>query len=169
MVVWSRLIRFISTDGRLLRGEPILPDLNFDIGTTTEETKLQARVIHGDDIYDLTGATKVTDEIVTVRKLLGPLTKDDVPIIRCVGLNYMKHSMSLYSNAYLLSVPIDQPMVKKLTQVWDLVREAGRKPPPFPFIFFKPTTCIEGHNAEITIPKIAQDNQADYEGELVRP
>lgn len=47
------------------------------------------------------------------------------------------------------------------------VKEAGRTPPPFPFIFFKPTTSIHDHNANIKIPKIAQDNQADYEGELV--
>lgn len=48
-----------------------------------------------------------------------------------------------------------------------LVREAGRTPPPFPFIFFKPTTCLHDHDADVVIPKIAQDDQADYEGELV--
>jgi 2-keto-4-pentenoate hydratase/2-oxohepta-3-ene-1,7-dioic acid hydratase in catechol pathway len=49
-----------------------------------------------------------------------------------------------------------------------LVREAGRKPPPFPSLFFKPNTCVHDHGAPIVIPKIAQDEQADYEGELVR-
>src|SRR5258706_1842845 len=91
-VVWDRLTRFIATDGRLLRGEPILPHADFDIGSTTSETKLKAKVIVGDDVYDTTGRTKVTDEIVTVQKLLGPLAKDEVPILRCVGLNYAKHS-----------------------------------------------------------------------------
>jgi 2-keto-4-pentenoate hydratase/2-oxohepta-3-ene-1,7-dioic acid hydratase in catechol pathway len=47
------------------------------------------------------------------------------------------------------------------------VREAGRYPPPFPFIFFKPNTCVHDHNADVVIPKICQDDQADYEGELV--
>jgi 2-keto-4-pentenoate hydratase/2-oxohepta-3-ene-1,7-dioic acid hydratase in catechol pathway len=47
------------------------------------------------------------------------------------------------------------------------VKEAGRTPPPFPFIFFKPTTTLCGHEDEVIIPKIAQDEQADYEGELV--
>jgi 2-keto-4-pentenoate hydratase/2-oxohepta-3-ene-1,7-dioic acid hydratase in catechol pathway len=47
------------------------------------------------------------------------------------------------------------------------VKEAGRSPPPFPFIFFKPVTCVADHNADVIIPKIAQDDQADYEGELV--
>lgn len=93
MVVWDRLIRFVATDGRVLRGEPILPTPGFDIGSTTELTKLTAKVIEGQDPYDVTGKTKVLDEVVTVRKLLGPLAPEDVPIIRCVGLNYAKHSL----------------------------------------------------------------------------
>ncbi|KAF5544630.1 fumarylacetoacetate hydrolase [Fusarium mexicanum] len=137
-VTWQRLIRFVSTDGRLLRGEPILPTPDFDLGNTTEETKLQARVIEGDDLYDTTGATRVTDEVVTVKTLLGPLVASDVSILRCVGLNYATH-----------------------------IREAGRKTPPFPSIFFKPSTTIHDHGVNVVIPKVAQDDQADYEGELV--
>jgi 2-keto-4-pentenoate hydratase/2-oxohepta-3-ene-1,7-dioic acid hydratase in catechol pathway len=137
MVVWDRLIRFIATDGRTLRGEPILPSENFDLGSTTPETKLKAKVIIGNDIYDDTGKTVVSDEIVEVKQLLGPLAQQDVPILRCVGLNYAKH-----------------------------IKEAGRTPPPFPFIFFKPVTTVTDHNSDVVIPKIAQDDQADYEGEL---
>ncbi|KAF5594872.1 fumarylacetoacetate hydrolase [Fusarium subglutinans] len=137
-VAWQRLIRFVSTDGRLLRGEPILPTPDFDLGNTTEETKLQARVIEGDDLYNTTGATRVTDEVVTVKTLLGPLVASDVSILRCVGLNYATH-----------------------------IREAGRKTPPFPSIFFKPSTTIHDHGVNVVIPKVAQDDQADYEGELV--
>ncbi|CAH0051632.1 unnamed protein product [Clonostachys solani] len=136
-LAWERLIRFIATDGRTLRGEPILPSPEFDLGTADENTRLQAKVISGEDIFNTTGATKVTDEIVTVRKLLGPLTRREVPILRCVGLNYTKH-----------------------------IKEAGRTNPPYPFIFFKPTTCLIGHNEAVHIPKIVQDDQADYEGEL---
>ena len=47
-----------------------------------------------------------------------------------------------------------------------IVKEAGRTPPPFPSIFFKPNTTVLGHGAPVIIPKIAQDEQADYEGEL---
>lgn len=89
---WKRLIRFIATDGRTLRGEPILPTPTTDLGFITEEDKLQARVIEGEDIYDTTGKTRVTDETVTVRTILGPVTQEEVPILRCVGLNYAKHS-----------------------------------------------------------------------------
>ncbi|KAJ9144176.1 Fumarylacetoacetate hydrolase family protein [Pleurostoma richardsiae] len=136
-VAWERLIRFVAEDGRILRGEPILPRPDFDLGDVTAETKLKAKVIHGDDIYDTTGKTSVSDEVVTVKKLLGPLAQSDIPILRCVGLNYAKH-----------------------------IREAGRKPPPFPFIFFKPNTTVLDHGADIVIPKICQNDQADYEGEL---
>ncbi|EXF77440.1 hypothetical protein CFIO01_05890 [Colletotrichum fioriniae PJ7] len=136
-VSWQRLIRFVASDGRILRGEPILPHDGFDLGNTTEETSLKAKVIEGSDIYDTSGKTKVTDEIVVVKKLLGPLAQEDVPILRCVGLNYATH-----------------------------IREAGRKPPPFPFIFFKPNTTVLDHDADVIIPKICQDDQADYEGEL---
>jgi hypothetical protein len=96
-VCWNRLIRFVTSDGRVLRGEPILPYDDFDLGTTTKETGLEAKVIQGTDVYDDTGATTVTEEIVQVEKLLGPLAQDDVDIIRCVGLNYAKHSTSCNS------------------------------------------------------------------------
>lgn len=90
-VAWDRLIRFVATDGRMLYGEPILPSPTFDIGNTTEETGLKARVFQG-DLYDTTGTSKVTDEVVQVKRLLGPLAPSDVPILRCVGLNYATHS-----------------------------------------------------------------------------
>ncbi|KAK4143703.1 uncharacterized protein C8A04DRAFT_28696 [Dichotomopilus funicola] len=134
---WQRLIRFVSTDDRILHGEPILPSEGFDLGTTTEDTKLKARVITGADLYDTTGATKVTEEIVTVKKLLGPLTPADVPILRCIGLNYLTH-----------------------------IRETGRPTPSYPVMFFKPSTTVHDHGTNVVIPKIAQDEQADYEGEL---
>jgi hypothetical protein len=34
-------------------------------------------------------------------------------------------------------------------------------------MFFKPSLTVTGHNANVVIPRIAQDSQADYEGELV--
>jgi len=91
-VPWERLIRFVATDGRVLRGEPILPSPDFDLGSTTAETGLKVKVIEGSDLYDTTGVTRVTDEVVVVKQLLGPLAQEDVPIIRCIGLNYAKHS-----------------------------------------------------------------------------
>lgn len=98
-IAWTRLIRFEATDGRILRGEPnhAFHDNEtdeFDLGKISEADQLQARVITGEDIFNTTGNTIVTDEVVTVKRLLGPLRQADVPIIRCVGLNYAKHSKS---------------------------------------------------------------------------
>lgn len=90
---WKRLIRFRALDGRILRGEPILPaDEEVDLGLTTNANQLQARVISGSDIYDVTGTTQVTGEVVTMEQILSPLAQSDIPILRCVGLNYAKHS-----------------------------------------------------------------------------
>ena len=86
---WNRLIRFVATDGRTLYGEPIMPEGDFDLGTTTETTGLKAKVIQGDDLFS---SARVTDEVVTVKRLLGPLAQKDVPVLRCIGLNYASHS-----------------------------------------------------------------------------
>lgn len=94
MVVWNRLIRFVATDGRVLRGEPILTSPNFDLGKTTEQDRLHAKVIKGTDIVSSKGDVRVTDEVVTVKKLLGPLAQEEVPILRCVGLNYAGHGIN---------------------------------------------------------------------------
>jgi hypothetical protein len=100
---WDRLIRFIATDGRELRGQPILPSPDFDVGTTTAETGLKAKVISmaNHDIFD--PATKVTDEEVVVKELLGPVTIDEVPIIRCIGLNFIKHSKFSFARTPTIS------------------------------------------------------------------
>ncbi|KAF2007199.1 fumarylacetoacetate hydrolase family protein-like protein [Amniculicola lignicola CBS 123094] len=137
MPSWDRLIRFIATDGRTLRGEPVLPSPDFDVGTVTEETGLKAKVVEVAEGGIFDDATKVTDEVVTVKKLLGPVERSEVPIIRCIGLNFIKH-----------------------------IKEGGRTLPPFPSTFIKANTCLQDHGAPIVIPKIAQDDQADYEGEL---
>lgn len=156
-VAWERLIRFVADDGRTLYGEPILPSADFDIGDTDEKTLLRARVLQGQDIYDTTGATKLTDEIVTVQTLLGPLTPADVPVIRCIGLNYATHSKPVEESSGEATATLTRSKV----------REAGRKLPPYPSMFFKPPQTVTGHNDVVTIPKIAQNDQADYEGELV--
>jgi hypothetical protein len=97
--VWEKLIRFVATDGRILHGEPIATAANLDLGLVTEKSGLKAKVIEGSDLFDTSGATKVTENIVDVKEILGPLTQADVPVIRCIGLNYAKHSRS---NHFLL-------------------------------------------------------------------
>lgn len=94
-LAWRKLIRFEADDGRILRGEPIWQDnAPIDLGLITAKDRLQANVLVGEDIYDTTGTTHLTNETVTVAKILGPLTSAEIPILRCVGLNYAKHSSS---------------------------------------------------------------------------
>jgi 2-keto-4-pentenoate hydratase/2-oxohepta-3-ene-1,7-dioic acid hydratase in catechol pathway len=120
---------------KVYRGEPIIT-ADQDLGKLIEAgEKVQAKEITGDDIFS--DSCQVTDNILDIKTLLGPLTPEDVPLIRCVGLNYMKH-----------------------------IKEGGRTPPPYPSIFYKPNTSVADYGEPIPIPKIAQENQCDYEGEL---
>lgn len=136
MVAWKRLIRFVAEDGKIYKGEPIVADNNVDLGKLALEGKpIEAKVIEGDDVFADTA--KVTDVVKKVSKLLGPLTPQDVPMVKCVGLNYMKH-----------------------------IQEGGRTPPPYPSIFYKPSHAVADFGEPIPIPKIAQENMCDYEGEL---
>ncbi|KAK9371467.1 uncharacterized protein V1513DRAFT_455679 [Lipomyces chichibuensis] len=135
MVSWKRLIRFVALDGKTYHGEPNIKDTD-DLGKLfSSGAEIKAKLIEGDDIFS--DECIVTDKELTVAQLLGPLTQSDVPIIKCVGLNYMKH-----------------------------IQEGGRTPPPYPSIFFKPSTTVADFNEPIPIVEIAQENQCDYEGEL---
>jgi hypothetical protein len=91
--VWERLIRFVAADGKILHGEPLATSSTLDLGFVTEKNGLKAKVIEGSDLFDTSGETKVTENVVDVKEILGPLTRADVPVIRCIGLNYAKHSM----------------------------------------------------------------------------
>ena len=92
-VAWDRLIRLVAADGRVLRGQPILPSPDYDLGNHKEGDGLKANVVVvGNDIFSTDGDTRVTDEVVKVKQILGPLTAKDVPILRCIGLNFAGHS-----------------------------------------------------------------------------
>ncbi|ORY04276.1 hypothetical protein BCR34DRAFT_634215 [Clohesyomyces aquaticus] len=80
---------------------------------------------------------KSSGKVVKVKDILHLLQPNDVPTIGCFGLNYKAH-----------------------------IAEAGRKPPPYPSLFIKHSTTVAGWNEDVPIPKVAQDDQADYEGEL---
>ena len=85
---WTRLIRFVSESGQELYGEPLLKDDEAaDIGVANAPT-LKARIFRGANPLSLVE----TDQVETVAQLLGPLRVKDVPLIRCIGLNYKTHS-----------------------------------------------------------------------------
>ncbi|KAI1245125.1 hypothetical protein MGN70_012014 [Eutypa lata] len=131
-MAWTRLIKFQDEDGFIRHGEPLI-DSPEDLGRLLETGNLTAHELVGQDLLSM----RLTEKIFHVKKLVGPLDPKDVPILRCVGLNYAKH-----------------------------IKETGRDPPPYPSIFIKPSRTVAGWDNDIPIPKIAQLDQLDYEGEL---
>lgn len=86
---WKRLVRFVSTEDEEIRyGEPLIDNDGDDLLKTLESSTLKIQVLDGADMWSL----KRTDRIETAKTILSPLCADDVPIVRCIGLNYKTHS-----------------------------------------------------------------------------
>jgi hypothetical protein len=88
---FDRLIRFQDESGTTLFGEPKVASADAFEEAVANNT-LEATVYEGNDILSATP----TAAVAKVAKVLGLLTPDDVPIVKCVGLNYIKHSTSLF-------------------------------------------------------------------------
>ncbi|KAF2479918.1 hypothetical protein BDY17DRAFT_318541 [Neohortaea acidophila] len=130
---WDRLVRYVSEkDGKIRYGEPIVSDEKPDIDQLAQDGKLEVHVLEGAHPID----AKRTGEQDKVKKLLGPLTVKDVPIIRCVGLNYKTH-----------------------------ILETGFDLPKNPTLFIKASPAVGDTRAPVPIPPLGQP-QCDYEGEL---
>lgn len=88
-VKWTRLVRYRSDDGLVKYGEPLLDDFkDADIATLARDGQLSVRICEGATALDVVP----TANVETVQQLLGPLHPAEVPIIRCIGLNYKTHS-----------------------------------------------------------------------------
>jgi hypothetical protein len=87
MPAWTHLIRFIAVeDNRTHIGQ--LVDTSRDVGLdSVAGTKIQAYLING-SIFD----GEVTEQILTVKQILSPVSMEDCNYIRCLGLNYMDHA-----------------------------------------------------------------------------
>ncbi|CZR61786.1 related to bifunctional 4-hydroxyphenylacetate degradation enzyme [Phialocephala subalpina] len=131
-MTWSRLIRFINDDDKTLFGEPCIQDA-LELDTKLDQGQLYAIELEGHDPFDLLA----TGHKVHVKRLVGVLVPADIPIVKCIGLNYMKH-----------------------------IAEGGRKPPPYPSLFIKDSATIAAFDEDVPIHPIAQDKNLDYEGEL---
>jgi len=125
---WTRLVRFEADDGKVYLGQPV--DESVDPGTAAAGS-VECAIIEGSPFDG-----KVTSETKKAQKFLSPLTRDQVSIIRCLGLNYQKHQV-----------------------------ESGYPRPNEPLMFIKPRTALAGPG-EIPVPKAAQDDQLDFETEL---
>lgn len=84
---WSRLIRFIDEEGKTAYGEPDIESIE-QLDARLQDGSLYAHELLGNDPFSLTAGSRR----LRVKQLLPVLTPDDVPIIRCIGLNYVKHS-----------------------------------------------------------------------------
>ncbi|CAI2176602.1 4178_t:CDS:2 [Funneliformis geosporum] len=128
---WSRLIRFIGDDDKVYSGQPIV-DLN---GSLPPILELKANIIQGNVLTE--ERIDITDKIINVKKLLTPLAPSQIPIIRCIGLNYKEHA-----------------------------KETSQPIPKFPILFIKPSTSLQNPFDKIKVPTIATNNQVDFEAEL---
>jgi hypothetical protein len=91
-VSWSRLIRFSPADSHeVFYGEPVANDYS-DIGKLADQGLLTAKVLKVDSEGPLSPNARLTSEILNVGKLLGPLDRSSCTDIKCIGLNYKKHS-----------------------------------------------------------------------------
>lgn len=86
-MAWSRLIRFLTDEGKEAFGEPDIQSAE-ELLEKLQKKELYATEFVGSQLFDLSLSTKG----VHVKQLLEILRPTDVPIIRCIGLNYMKHS-----------------------------------------------------------------------------
>lgn len=88
-MTWTRLIRFADDSGNETFGEPLI-DSDTHLDQLLASNALYAVEYKGQSpVSALTKGTKVH-----VKTLLNILNPSDVPIIRCIGLNYIKHSTS---------------------------------------------------------------------------
>ncbi|KAF8592724.1 hypothetical protein K439DRAFT_1400729 [Ramaria rubella] len=134
---WTRLIRFVAAEtNRIHIGQPV--DAQLDVGLAVHAKKtVKAHEIIG-SVLDANA--KLTDRVLTVATLLEPLSREQVKLVRCLGLNYADHAA-----------------------------EAKLPKPTIPVVFYKPASSLIGPEVPITIPRVAQPvahHIPDYEVEL---
>ena len=87
-MAWSRLIRFLDDQDKVAFGEPEISK-DSDLLEKLERKELYVSELAGRSPFDISA----TGKRVHVKSVLAVLTPEDVPIVRCIGLNYMKHSI----------------------------------------------------------------------------
>ena len=87
---WERAVRFLAAEDDAIHvGQPV--DAELDIGLAYAEGKeIKVDSFASTSLLDL--ASSPTGKILTVKTLLPPLDKTEVPDVRCIGLNYRKHA-----------------------------------------------------------------------------
>jgi hypothetical protein len=88
---WNRLIRFVDDNGKETFGEPCV-ESEQELTERLSKNELYAVEYKGDTPI---AATAKGDKI-HVKALSNLFEPSDVPIIRCIGLNYQAHSMCTF-------------------------------------------------------------------------
>src|SRR5690554_67669 len=100
IMTWTRLIRFLDDSGKETFGEPCIEKVE-QLPELLERGELYA-LSYTDgspagNLLESRGQSPISatekGEKVLVKELLDILRPSDVPIIKCIGLNYIKHSM----------------------------------------------------------------------------
>ncbi|KAF4218736.1 hypothetical protein CNMCM8980_004501 [Aspergillus fumigatiaffinis] len=112
---FTNLIRFEDKDGRVRYGDILEANLDHIVGS-------EVQVLEGDPIGDF--ASELADTGIYDEQVLPPV--ETVPIILCIGLNYLEHA-----------------------------QEAGLQVPPNPVLFIKPPDCLAGPYEDIEVPSHA--------------
>jgi len=87
-MTFSRLIRFRAEDSKTYFGEPEIDNAD-ELLQKLDSKTLYATIFHGSCPFDL---SLISGERKKVQEILPILSPNDVPIVRCIGLNYIKHS-----------------------------------------------------------------------------
>ncbi|KAK2809098.1 hypothetical protein FQN50_004152 [Emmonsiellopsis sp. PD_5] len=171
--IWSRFVRFEAEDGKIYGGQPV--DENQDVGLaslTPSTTPILVKVL--DSSSPLALDAKFTGETVVAKRILSPLTEEQVGTIRCVGLNYHDHGVSEQSIRLIRPLVLGHSRRRKPVggiymntselKTPTLQAELHFDIPSDPAIFLKPSTTLSGPTTPITIPKTLTG--IDFEVEL---
>jgi hypothetical protein len=108
---WTRLIRFVAAETAQVHiGQPVDPKLDgksnpathLTVLTSSDSVGLAAWNKQTIKAYEIVGsaldpAAQVTNTILTVKELLAPLSREELKVVRCLGLNYSDHAASVPS------------------------------------------------------------------------
>jgi hypothetical protein len=92
-MAYSRLIRFRAEDSQIYFGEPEISSGD-ELLQKLGERALYATTVDGTNPFTL---SSMPSKRVKVEEILPLLLPQDVPIVRCIGLNYIKHSAPISS------------------------------------------------------------------------
>lgn len=112
-------------------------------------------------------AAQVSQNVLTVKQILSPLSREQVGIVRCLGLNYADHAVREFvahltnghSDSNTFSICVGRGKDGKAKVRIHSSEHSASVLSTFhsaPVLFYKPATSVIGPEAKIVIPKVAQ-------------